>query len=49
METFLRYIIVNLSIIMNEFEMNLGYKILQETLRIYQTLGAYRLYHEILS
>ncbi|CAI2173272.1 8795_t:CDS:1 [Funneliformis geosporum] len=47
METFLRYIVVNPSTISNEFEMNLGYKILQETLRIYQTLAAYGLYHGI--
>jgi hypothetical protein len=48
-ETFLRYIVVNPSTISNEFEMNLGYKILKETLRIYQTLAAHGLYHEILS
>ncbi|RIA92350.1 hypothetical protein C1645_736445 [Glomus cerebriforme] len=48
-ETFLRYIVVNPSTISNDFEMNLGYKILQETLRIYQTLAAYGLYHGILS
>ncbi|PKY44678.1 hypothetical protein RhiirA4_419239 [Rhizophagus irregularis] len=48
-ETFLRYIVVNPSTISNEFEMNLGYKILQETLRIYQTLAAHGLYHGILS
>ncbi|GBB96460.1 hypothetical protein RclHR1_02760013 [Rhizophagus clarus] len=48
-ETFLRYIVVNPSTISNEFGMNLGYKILQETLRIYQTLAAHGLYHEILS
>ncbi|CAG8752531.1 30627_t:CDS:1, partial [Racocetra persica] len=49
MNTFLRYITINPASFSSELEMNVGYNFFLETLRIYQTLAAYGLYHEIFS
>ncbi|CAJ0756808.1 11216_t:CDS:2 [Entrophospora sp. SA101] len=47
--TLLRYMLIDPSTLSNQFEIIIGYDIFYEVLRIYHTLVAYGLYHEIFS